>query len=162
MLESSEFVNVFFMAYLYEWTLWIFVFIVVDMNGIGECFLYCFLVWMDSLNVFLIIGLNEWNLWIFVFIICWHEWNLSMCLLSVYVNGTFECFFMIFVYMNGICECFLYGLFFINIICECFLLRLFIHMESLDVLFVVFLYKWNLWMFSLWFVYMNLISESVF
>ena len=67
-----------------------------------------------------------------------------MCLLSVYVNGTFECFFMIFVYMNGICECFLFGLFFINRICECFLLRLFIHMESLDVLFVVYLYEWNL------------------
>ena len=89
---------------------------------------------MESVNLF--------------FIICWHEWNLWMYLLSVYVNGTFECFFMISAYINGICECFLYGLFFINVICECFLLRLLIHMESLDVLFP--------------FIYMNGICERFF
>ena len=84
LLESSESVNVFFIAYLYEWTLWIFVFIVVDMNGIGECFLYCFLVWMDSLNPFVIIGLNEWNLWI-------------LFSLSVDMNGICECVYYLFM-----------------------------------------------------------------
>jgi hypothetical protein len=95
LFASSESVNVFFITYLYEWTLWIFVFIVGAMNGIGECFLYCmnglfecflnhWFKWMESLNV--------------VFIICWHEWNLWMLFsLSVDMNGICKCVYYLFM-----------------------------------------------------------------
>ena len=40
-----------------------------------------------------------------------------------------------------------------------FLWFLFIWMEYANVFFIVCLYEWNMWMFSLWFVYMNGIYE---
>ena len=115
LLESSESVNVFFIAYLYEWNIcfhrcwyewnrWMFSLLFPCMNGLFESFRNHWFKWMESVNL--------------VFIICWHEWNLWMCLLSVYVNWTFECFFydfclyewnmwmfsLLFVYMNWISE----------------------------------------------------------
>jgi len=86
-----------------------------------------------------------------------------MCLLSVYLNGTFECFlydfFIWMQYVNAFfIVCFFYkwnlwmfssSFVYINVIFGCFVRRLFIRM-------------WSMWMFSLLFVYMNWISESVF
>jgi hypothetical protein len=142
------------LMYIYVWTLWIFVFIVVDMNGIGECFIYCLLLWMDSLNVFLIIGWNEWNLcmffhylltwmesvnvftlclckcnlWMLFYDFCLYEWNMWMfSLWFVFYKYNLWMFSSSFVYINGI-----FG---------CFVRRLFIWMEYVNVFLFVCLYR---------------------
>ena len=67
LLESSESVNVFFIAYVYicmdsvnicfhrcwyEWNRWMFYLLFASMNGLFECFLNHWLKWMESVYVF--------------------------------------------------------------------------------------------------------------
>jgi hypothetical protein len=98
---------------------------------IYECklwmFFYNLFIWIEYMDVFFIICLYEWNMW----------------MLSV-----------LFACMNGISECFLYC-FYINGIYACLLCRLFTSMEFSDVFFAINLCELNMWMLSLLFVYMN-------
>jgi hypothetical protein len=100
-----ESVNVFIIC-LYEWHLGIFSLLFVYMNGICECFLYCFLldkngicecflycflyewflwmfssrlyIWMESVNVFSTDCFVEWNWWCFL-----HCYRIGGVMLSV-------------------------------------------------------------------------------
>jgi hypothetical protein len=103
----------------------------------------------------------------FFFNICWHEWNKWMCLLSVYVNVTFECvlyvFFIWIYYLNVFMMVCFYNwnlwmfscsFVYINGIFGCFVRRLFIRMEYVNVFVIACLNESNLWMFPLIFAYL--------
>jgi hypothetical protein len=101
------------------------------MNGTCECYLYCLLVWMESVNVFLIVFILMEYMHAYS-VVCLHKWNFRMLSSPL-------------IYANWICECFLFCLF--------------IWMESMHVCSVVCLYKWNFRMFSSPFTYANWICQ---
>ena len=116
-----EYIDVFFIICWYEWNMWMLSVLFVCMNGISECFLYCFYIngicacllcrlftYMEFSDVLFAINLCELNKWMLSF-------------LFVYMNGICGCFYNLFIslkvgffflliYMNGIYVRFLYCL----------------------------------------------------
>jgi hypothetical protein len=120
-----EYIDVFFIICWYEWNMWMLSVLFVCMNGISECFLYCF--YINGIYACLLCRLftyMEFSDVLFAINLC----ELNMRMLS-----------FLFVYMNGTCECYLY----------CLL----IWMESVNVFFIVFISME--FMFTLSFAYIN-------
>ena len=91
---------VFFIICVYERNMWMLSVLFAGMNGISECFLYCFYIngiyacllcrlftSMEFSDVFFAINLWELNMWM-------------LSLLFVYMNGNCGCFYYLFISVN--------------------------------------------------------------
>jgi hypothetical protein len=165
-MHFEEYVKAFFIICLNEWNLWMCSVLFLYINGIWECFLYWSFIWMGYVNVFFNVcwlnGIYECFLYR---VLIWME-SVNVSILFLDMNG-FCKGVLYYVYMNGICESVLYCLliwmesmnaFFTLSVFEYLLLIL---KESWNVLFIVCLEEWNLWMFPSLFAKMNGICKCV-
>jgi hypothetical protein len=92
-----ESMDVLFIICLYEWNMWMLSVLFVCMNGISECFLYCF--YMNGIYACLLCRLfilMEFSDVFFAVYLC--ELNMSMIsLLFVYLNGICGHFYNLFI-----------------------------------------------------------------
>ena len=135
-------VDVFFIAYLYEWNLWMFAsrIFCFYINGIYDLLFLHLSIWMNNkyLLVFFAIRLNM-NGICTCFLPCIFIWKESPWMVSsefIYMNGYVN-IFSIFIYMN-------------------------MHAISVNVFFIDYLYEWNVWMFVSPFLYMYIYIYRIY